>query len=68
MGIQSQAVEAVKPSEPVDVVFLPLTVTATFSVPSTYLLDIEGCTGYIRSELEDIATGLMGAVYSVEIK
>lgn len=82
-SIQSQVVESGKIEEPISkpeavvqpgifaaptVSYVPLTITTTISVPSTFLKDIEANTAYVREQVEYIAIGLGGTVSKVEIK
>lgn len=62
---KAEVVQDVSASE---VVFMPIVVTATISVPHTYLYDIEGNTAYVREQIEELAEGLQGSVAGLEIK
>jgi hypothetical protein len=71
-SIQGQVVES-NLEEPIEastqsIVYMPIVVTTTFSVPHTYLYNVESNTGYIREKLEDIAFDLEATVSSVDIK
>lgn len=49
-------------------VFIPITVTATFSVPSSYLDNTEANTEVFTVYMNNIATEFFGTVVSLDIK
>ena len=51
-----------------DVVFLPITVTATISVPSTFLSEVGANSEVARMYMENLALEFGGDVVSVDIK
>lgn len=56
----AEAVERLKPE-------ITITVTAAIKVPHTYIYLVESNTAYIREQVEELATGLEGSVYAVDI-
>jgi len=67
-SMSGQVIESVLAEEEKPVVFIPLTITTTICVPTSYLDDIESNTKVIRAGVENLALLFGGAVFSVDIK
>lgn len=75
-GVKSSPVQAVEgaPAQPQTVatvlapVFIPVSVTATLSVPTKYLEDIERSTETVRAFMESLAQEFNGVVLTADIK
>lgn len=69
-AISGQVIEAVLAEEtpqPV-VIFIPITITTTLSVPSSYLSNVEANTETVRMYMENLAMEMAGDVVSVDLR